>query len=268
MANHIRDTKQMQCRVCGHAPVTLFDEGRLFDDIDVSYYDCGHCGYVQTETPYWLDRAYTEAINDSDTGIMSRNQGNARVVLGTMLMLNRLSGTLVDFAGGYGILVRLLRDYGINALWSDQYCANLVARGFAHNNEPADLVTAFEAFEHFVSPTEELDRLLKIAPNVLLSTYLIADPAPSQKEWWYYGKEHGQHIGFFRVRTLEKLAKERSKFFVTDGLAYHLISDKKISPLIWKILIKFNRFVPPFVRSRLVSKTWADHLTNAAQQKK
>ena len=57
-----------------------------------------------------------------------------------------------------GILVRLLRDYGVEALWCDQYCENLLARGFEYNGECADLVTAFEVLEHFVNPLEELDR--------------------------------------------------------------------------------------------------------------
>jgi Nif-specific regulatory protein len=44
--------------------------------------------------------------------------------------LGSLFGTVVDCAGGYGILVRLLRDYGVNALWSDPYCENVLAKGF------------------------------------------------------------------------------------------------------------------------------------------
>jgi hypothetical protein len=52
----------------------------------------------------------------------------------------------VDCAGGYGILTRLLRDIGVDALWSDPFCQNLMALGFEHSNEPAELVTAFEEF--------------------------------------------------------------------------------------------------------------------------
>ena len=192
------ETSQI-CRNCNSHMVALF-AGELIGH-QVSYFECLNCSYIQTEDPFWLDQAYAEAINDSDTGIMVRNQSNARIVLATMLLLKNLDGTLVDCAGGFGILVRLLRDYGINALWLDRYCNNILARGFEHTNEKAVLVTAFEAFEHFVNPAEELDRLLAIAPNLLLSTEIIADPAPKPQNWWYYGKEHGQHIGFFRIKT-------------------------------------------------------------------
>ncbi len=245
------------CRCCYSATSSIFS-GSLIGHC-VGYFECQTCGYVQTETPHWLDQAYANAINDSDTGIMVRNQTNARIVLATMLLLEKLNGTLVDCAGGYGVLVRLLRDLGINALWSDRYCQNLLAKGFEYVEGKADLVTAFEAFEHFVNPADELDKLLSIAPNVLFSTDFIADPAPKQSDWWYYGSNHGQHIGFFRLRTLEKLAKERGKFLLTNGTSYHLMSDKPINSKLWKFMIRINKLIPLLIRHSLTSKVWADH---------
>lgn len=245
------DTSKTSCRACGNATDKIFT-GQLLDK-QVAYYDCPHCGYVQTETPYWLDRAYSEAINVSDTGIMVRNQANARVVLATLMVLGKLDGTVVDYAGGYGILVRLLRDSGVNALWMDGYCENLLARGFERTAECADMVTAFEAFEHFVNPAVELDKMLAIAPNVLLSTDIIADPAPRPNDWWYYGGNHGQHIGFFRVRTLEKFAKDRGKFLLSDGASYHLLTDRPINPILWKTACRFSRLLPLLRRHSLTT---------------
>jgi len=234
---------------------------------EVSYFECNVCAYVQTEAPYWLDQAYGVAINSSDTGIMARNLANSRFVLATLMLLGKLNGTLVDCAGGYGILVRLLRDFGVEALWSDRYCDNLVARGFEHRNESADLVTAFEAFEHFVNPAEELDRLLNISPNVLFSTELIASPAPRQSDWWYYGTDHGQHIGFFRLNTLKKLAEERGKFLISNGASYHLITSEPVSEFLWLQLLRLNRLMPLVVRHKLNSKVWSDYLSVAGMRK-
>jgi hypothetical protein len=253
------------CRCCGAEVRQLFS-GSLIGH-NVGYFECLACGYVQTETPHWLNQAYAEAINDSDTGIMSRNQVNAKIVLATMLMLGKLDGTLVDYAGGYGILVRLLRDFGVNALWSDRYCQNLLAKGFEYTTEKADLVTAFEAFEHFVNPVEELSRMMSIAPNVLFSTQIISDPAPQQDNWWYYAKEHGQHIGFFRIRTLEKLARDQGKYLLSNGTSYHLITDRPVNLSVWKILIRFNHFFTLMLQRRLVSKVWIDHIQMAARHK-
>lgn len=245
------------CRCCNSTVRPIFN-GLLLNH-PVGYFECPVCAYVQTEAPHWLIQAYAEAINDSDTGIMARNQSNARIVLATLMLLGKLDSTVVDCAGGYGILVRLLRDYGINALWSDRYCQNVLARGFEHCTESAELVTAFEAFEHFVNPAVELDRLLAIAPNVLFSTALIATPAPQQADWWYYGREHGQHIGFFRIRTLERLTRERGLFLVSNGTSYHLMTDKPVNSFHWNSMIKLNLLIPIILRRRLQSKVWSDH---------
>lgn len=246
-----------QCRVCAKSSTFLMS-GELLS-VHVKYFECPVCGYVQTQQPTWLDSAYSSAINLSDTGIMVRNQANANIVLATLFVLNALNFRVVDCAGGYGILVRLLRDRGIDALWSDRYCENLLAKGFEYNNEKAGLVTSFESFEHFVNPAEELDRMLEIAPNILISTEIIARPAPAQNDWWYYGKEHGQHIGFFRVETLQKLAADRGKSLLTDGRSYHLISDKKININLWKLARLSARLFPGAIGWKLKSKTWDDH---------
>jgi len=153
-----------------------------------------------------------------------------------------------------------LRDYGIDALWTDRYCQNLVARGFEYDSGGAVLVTAFEAFEHFVHPDEEMDRLLVISPNVLFSTELITGPTPAQGDWWYYGKEHGQHIGFFRLKTLEFLAARRGKYLISDGYSYHLMSDRPVNRIVWRALLKTKKILPGILRSKSRSKTWQDHL--------
>jgi len=248
------------CRVCGETTLELF-QGIVLD-LRVSYYECPHCSYVQTETPYWLERAYQNAINHSDTGIMSRNLTNARVALATLVFLKKTHGKMVDYAGGYGILVRLLRDYGVDAFWFDQYCRNLLVNGFEYCPEDEiDLVTVFEAFEHFVEPAKQLETLLAIAPNILLSTQIIPNPTPPLDNWWYYGRHHGQHIGFFRVKTLEFLAKKYNKHLSTDGHSFHLISDSKPTLKFWNMLIHnhVNKLAPVYARIFLRSKIASDN---------
>jgi hypothetical protein len=246
----------MQCRCCNDSSSFVF-EGDLIGH-RVAYFECASCGYVQTETPYWLEQAYDSAINDSDTGIMGRNRSNSQIVLSTLLTLGCLKDVMVDSAGGYGILVRMMRDHGVDAYWSDPYCQNLVAKGFEYRGQKAALVTAFESFEHYVQPLEELDKLLAISPNVLLSTELIAQPAPMQKDWWYYGCEHGQHIGFFRLKTLQWLARSRNKYLCSNGTSYHLLSDKPINQAVWLAMVRANRFMPIVVRRLIKSRIWPD----------
>ncbi len=121
-------------------------------------------------------------------------------------------------------------------------------------------MTAFESFEHYVSPQDELALLLDIAPNVLISTGIIPRPTPKHADWWYYGREHGQHIGFFRIKTLEYLASKHGKYLVSDGHSYHLFSDMPVNLLAWKVLLKFKIVFPAILRLKLQSKTLQDHL--------
>jgi hypothetical protein len=247
----------LRCRVCGN-PVgnPVFSEMLLGKKAD--YFDCSTCGYVQTQEPTWLELAYASAINKSDTGIMLRNLKNVGEVLAAMSVLGIRTEQVVDCGAGYGILVRLLRDRGVDALWSDRYCENLIAKGFEHKGESAGLVTAFEVLEHFVRPKEELERFFAIAPNVLFSTELISFPAPRQPDWWYYAPEHGQHIGFFRVQTLSYLASQFGKYLISDGRNYHLMTDHRVSALRWRLDRLIARHCPCFLTCSLVSRVWSD----------
>lgn len=81
---------------------------------------------------------------------MSRNLYNVSLVLGTLTLMKSRSYPVVDYAGGHGFLVRLLRDIGVDAFWSDPFCENLVARGFEYENKnKVELVTAFEFLNIF-----------------------------------------------------------------------------------------------------------------------
>lgn len=244
------------CRCCSAQVGQVFRASILGNLIN--YYDCSSCGYVQTENPYWLGKAYSSAINNCDTGIMVRNQANVGLVLATLNLLSKKRGKIIDFAGGYGILVRLLRDRGIDALWSDPYCKNLLAVGFEHTDESADLVTAFEAFEHFVDPVVEAEKMFSIAPNLLISTELIPTPAPAQDKWWYYGSDHGQHIGFFRYKTLQILAKRFNKHLVSNGQSYHLFTEKPLSGALWNFNVRIAQKLPFLYKRGLKSKVWQD----------
>lgn len=247
----------INCRVCNaHKAGKIFSANILGGSVD--YFECKACEYVQTEHPHWLDKAYSSAINNCDTGIMTRNQSNVGLVVATLSILGKMDGTVVDCAGGYGILVRLLRDRGVEALWADAYCQNLLAIGFEHTNQKAELVTAFEAFEHFVDPLVETEKLFSIAPNLLISTSLIPLPTPKPNEWWYYGLDHGQHIGFFRLKTLQHIADKFGKYFVSDGATCHLFTDEPVNQFGWKLKTRIGKRYPSIFDGKLHSKTWSD----------
>jgi Methyltransferase domain len=246
------------CRVCAAAARPIF-RGLVLGH-EVEYQECDACGYVQTQTPTWLEQAYGSAIGAADTGILQRNQRSARMVVRMLAMLGQLRGRVIDSAGGYGLLVRMLRDLGVDARWEDRYCDNLVARGFeAAPEDPAELLTAFEVLEHLVNPLEDLQRLCARAPHLLVSTSLIPEPTPQLADWWYYAPTGGQHIGFFRVRTLQYLAGKLVRRVFSDGRSLHLFtSDATVTPLRFAWARKTIALAPLIARTQLKSRTWDD----------
>ena len=246
------------CRVCAAAARPIFSGTVLGRNVE--YQECDACGYVQTETPTWLDEAYGSAIGAADTGILQRNRRTARVVVRMLAMLGLLRRRVIDSAGGYGLLVRMLRDLGVDARWEDRYCDNLVARGFeAAADDKADLLTAFEVMEHLVDPLADLQLLCARAPHVLVSTSLIPEPTPRLNDWWYYAPSGGQHIGFFRLRTLEHLAKQLGRRVFSDGRSFHLFtSAASITPLQFAWARKTAALAPLIARLHLKSLTWDD----------
>jgi hypothetical protein len=219
----------MKCCICMSAMEERF-RATIMNRHLVTYYHCGECGYLATEEPYWLDEAYKFPINASDTGILRRNTDLSRMTAIALFALYGRSGKFVDYAGGFGILTRMMRDLGFNFYWHDRYCANLFARGFEYTPgswEP-DLVTCYEAFEHFVEPPAEVEKMLGFSRNILFTTELLPQPIPLPEKWWYYGLDHGQHVSFYSRRTLERLASRFRLSLSTDGRNIHFMSERKL----------------------------------------
>ncbi|MBL7035780.1 MAG: class I SAM-dependent methyltransferase [SAR324 cluster bacterium] len=234
----------------------------LLNKYPIKYFKCPQCGYVQTEAPYWLEEAYNTSINDSDTGMIMRNLWLKNITSTLIYLVFDSHGKFLDYGGGYGIFVRLMRDVGFDFYWQDKHTENLFARGFEFSeseNTNVELLTCFEAFEHFVDPLAELEKLLSISRNILLSTEIIPDPTPSPDDWWYYGKEHGQHIGFFQQKTFEFLASKYKLNFYTNGQNIHLLTEKKLLPSSFKLMTKVSKFITPFIQKRIESLTWIDN---------
>lgn len=249
----------MNCRVCQSASLNSYAKAMLLGR-SVEYYECASCKYLQTEEPTWLADAYASPINSSDTGIMARNLSNVGLVLGTLISMGTRNGLVVDYAGGHGILVRLLRDIGIDAYWKDPYCDNLVAKGFEYSRKnEASLVTAFEAFEHFIDPMEAMREMTAISPNILFTTTLAPRPTPQPTEWWYYGLNHGQHIGFYRLSTLTRLAQEFNLSLISNGTTTHLFTARKYSRIAWRVICRLCQASPRLASFGLQSKTLPDH---------
>jgi Methyltransferase domain len=255
--NEQGDLKMMEiCRVCSSTTKFTFTVDLL--GVPARYFDCSNCGYVQTETPFWLEQAYGQPIGDADTGIMLRNRANVARVAVALLAFGRLRGRVLDVGGGFGILVRMLRDLGIDARWRDKYCQNLLSKGFEDDNGSYDLATAFEVVEHLEHPLEELRSLITAFPAVLISTELAPPVGTLNASWWYLVPEYGQHIGFFRESTLAWIASELGCHYATDGASVHIFVRNSSHARNWSMLRRLTPIAARLAQVSVVSRTVAD----------
>lgn len=249
----------MKCNVCGQDNNEFFN-AKVLNKYDIAYFHCSKCGFLQTEQPYWLEEAYRNSINVSDTGIMARNIAFSKIAAIIIFNFYDKGKKFLDFAGGYGIFTRMMRDIGYDFYWKDRYTTNLVARGFEYQeNQKIELLTSFESFEHFCEPMNEIQNMLKISKNVLFSLTLLPDEIPEPENWWYYGLEHGQHISFYSRKTLEYIAKKNKLNLYTNNSGIHLLTEKKMNNKYFNILVKLTNFgLYHIVRKMMKSKTVSD----------
>lgn len=248
------------CRICSDSVSEVFST-LLIKKYSVKYFQCPKCGYLQTEEPFWLEEAYQTSINYSDTGMMMRSLWHKNIAATLIYFLFNKKGQFLDYGGGYGVFVRLMRDIGFDYYWQDKYTENLFAQGFENTkikNGKIELLTCFEAFEHFVDPVTELEKLLNTSQNILLSTEFYPDPLPNPDEWWYFGMEHGQHIGFFQEKTFEYLAGKFNLYFYTNGQNLHLLTEKRLPPSAFKWITKISKYTTPLIQKRMKSLSWKD----------
>lgn len=219
----------MNCKVCS-GDVRLVFVTKVLNKYDVKYFTCNVCGYSCTENPYWLNEAYANAITSTDIGLIYRNIKLGDITENILLSHFKASGQYIDYAGGYGIFVRIMRDKGFDFYRTDPYCENLFAKGFDIQESDIkrnfNLATAFEVFEHFPDPYIGVEDILKYSETILFSTEL--QPNHDLSNWWYISPHTGQHISFYTVKSLVIMAKKIGAHFYTNNKSLHIFSKSKL----------------------------------------
>jgi hypothetical protein len=227
----------MKCIICASS-TNEFAIGLILAKYNVKYYQCSYCGYIQTEEPFWLDEAYNNPIPSSDIGLISRNMMFARITKALIHFCFNSEGRFLDYGGGYGMLVRLMRDAGYNFYFYDKYCKNLFAKGFEGqvlHDECYELATAFELLEHLYDPNKEIGEIFQVTNSILFSTKLLPRNNPKPGQWWYYGLDHGQHVSFHTLKSLTLFADKMNLSLLSDGDLIHLFTKKNINGLLYKL---------------------------------
>ena len=248
------------CPICTKNREVYF-EHKILKKYNVKYYFCTLCGLLQTETPYWLEEAYANAIADADTGLVARNISISKKLSNALFFLFDKNGKYLDAAGGYGMLTRLMRDIGYDFYWSDPYCDNVLAKGFdvSTSHENFEAVTAFEVLEHITDPIKFIHDVLKEhrASTFIFSTELFSETPPNPGDWYYYSFGTGQHISFYQTKTLNYIAHKLSLNFYSKG-SFHIFTSKEValSNVTWRILTgKFSEEISFLVEKKMKSKS-------------
>jgi hypothetical protein len=203
------------CRLCGGGAKFIFEK-LILRCHRVSYFRCSSCGSIQTELPYWLDEAYAVPGVHMDVGSATRTVKNwmAAGTLFDKIGLARDS-LIVDFGAATGLFARLLRDVGYNARSYDKYSSAHLTNYFnsEHPEKSAPIiVTAFEVFEHFVDPKQEISALLLNKPDLLIFTTWFCDD--QNDDWVYFVEDTGQHVFLYKQQAVRDFV---------DNLGYDLV---------------------------------------------
>lgn len=177
--------------------------------------------------------------------MLGRNLEMMHAAKKLILMCFDPASKFIDYGGGYGIFVRLMRDQGFDFYRHDPLCENLFAEGFdAQVDTGYELLTAWEVFEHLVDPMAEIEKMLRYSKNIFFSTILLPRYPKPLNQWWYYGLEHGQHVSFYSRESLQFIAQKHNLGLIFSDGTIHLMSRKQIHPI--KISITFTRYLGLF----------------------
>ena len=246
----------MTCKICKAITVPYL-VGKVMGKYQVQYFRCTECGFIQTEEPYWLGEAYESAISWLDVGLIQRNMHLTPLTETVLRRWFDINGQFLDYGGGYGMFVRMMRDRGFNFYRQDAYCANLFAKYFdisdSAQHGPFELVTAFEVFEHLPDPVNELEHVLTYSDAILFSTQVQPFTDVKPETWWYFMMDAGQHVSLYSRESLQTLANRFGLYYNYNENDLHLFSRRKINNKV------FSFFTQPR-SSKLYNKLYGRHL--------
>ncbi len=249
------------CSIC-KSKSKYFLSKRILNKYNVKYYRCTNCQFIETERPrYWLKEAYSSAIIDVDTGIIGRNLTLSKITAVIFLFFCKKNSKILDYAGGYGLMTRILRDIGLDCYWEDKYAENLFAKQFVSDKKAKhEMITAFELLEHMDNPVKEIGGMInRYSPKIFLFSTTVHNGNPP-KNWWYFVENGGQHISLYTPKSLEIFASKLHLKYSTNGVNIHVFSKYKIPSILMQIVSVswplYSIFLPLFYKS----KTLSDHL--------
>jgi hypothetical protein len=241
------------CKICGSGTRVAFSK-KILGRYEGVYHKCDDCGFLQLFEHDWLSEAYEGGAESLDTGLLTRNVNNAAKVASLLSILPKHGEPrYLDYGGGYGILVRLMRDRGYDFSLYDPYGKGLFVRGLRDplaEGRSYRLITAFEVAEHLPDPVSAFRLMYAMGYGIFFSTELQPADQRLLSEWWYLSTGTGQHLSFYTREALSRIASVIGARYVTDGRGLHFFSPDRVDPMLFR-LFTGTRFAA--IRSSLAS---------------
>lgn len=198
---------------------------------------CQNCEFTYVVEPGWLAGSFTETLQPLDVGTVDR----CSVVLDFVQAVARITGwssptRFLDWGGGYGLMTRMARDRGMNFANFDPYVQSLFsAPANLDRLRPVEVIVASEVFLHIENPLHALSELLSFSPVVIITA--AVPPDQISLEWWYLMPDTGQHVSFYPLPSLKKLAELTETKLLSDGRFFHIFSRSEL-PLRTRALVR------------------------------
>jgi SAM-dependent methyltransferase len=233
--------KNVLCTVCNES-CSLLDvvdfnksceeaSGKFFNlsGIPIYYALCNYCGFCfAPDIVQWKLETFEEMIYNDEYVLVDpeymehRPRANAQTLI-SMFKDRAHSIKHLDYGGGSGFLSSLLVESHWQSISYDPFVDK-------HKDmaelEKADLITAFEVFEHVPDPKQMMSTLCSLlAPGgMILFSTLLSDNyiAPNERLSWWYASPRNGHISLFSKNSLTHLASEYSLHFASFSNKLHL----------------------------------------------
>lgn len=247
----------MTCKICNGKTEKIFDK-IILQKYPTNYHKCTNCFFVQTDEVTWLKEAYESAITYLDIGLLWRNNHLVKEVSPIIDICFPEAKNMLDYAGGYGAFVRLMRDEGYNFYRQDDFCENIFTKHFDitdTNIKKFDLVTGFEVLEHFNDPMNDIATIFEYSENAIFSTEITPKTNSEIENWWYIAQETGQHIAFYSEESMQLIAKHFNKNYYCKNRNIHIFTSKKLTNNQIRFGIKRTKFLKPLLNF-ILKKTY------------
>lgn len=179
----------------------------------------------------WTLDKFVESIYNKDYVLVdpdyleTRPRANANVLCSTFPSLPPTVRHL-DYGGGNGLLIKLLRESNWESVMYDPFVDIKISPKQLGKFE---LITAYEVFEHVPDVQNLMSdlRSLLSKDGLVLFTTLLSDGNihPNQRLSWWYASPRNGHISLFSRKSLAILAQDSGFNFGSFSNGYHVFCE-------------------------------------------